>query len=97
MASTTFGLFVLGALTFRLRKQQSAEQREAIIVVGAILVAATFLVFGDAVLGQIAQKGFRDESRMAVYIITMRSILQLLTDTDTGPLLMFFRCFAINP
>ena len=75
IASTAFGLFVLGALTLRLRKQKFAEQREAIIVVGALLVAATFLVFGDAVLGQIAQKGFRDESRMAVYIITMRSIL----------------------
>jgi O-antigen ligase len=75
IASTAFGLFVLGALTLRLRKKKFAEQREAIIVVGALLVAATFLVFGDAVLGQIAQKGFRDESRMAVYIITMRSIL----------------------
>ena len=59
----------------RLRKQQSAEQREAIIVVGALLVGATFLVFGDAVLGRIGQQGFSDENRMAVYIITMRSIL----------------------
>jgi O-antigen ligase len=75
IASTAFGLFVLGALTLRLRKQQSVEQREAIIVVGALLVAATFLVFGDAVLGKIAQRGFGDESRVAVYIITMRSIL----------------------
>ena len=31
IGSTAFGLFVLGALTLRLRKQQSAEQREAII------------------------------------------------------------------
>jgi len=38
-------------------------------------VAATFLVFGDAVLGKIAQRGFNDESRIGVYIITMRSIL----------------------
>src|SRR5262249_30057662 len=75
IASTAFGLFVLGALTVTLRKQQSAEQREAIIVVSAFLVAATFLVFGDAVLGKIALRGFHDESRMAVYIITMRSIL----------------------
>src|SRR5215470_9831062 len=75
IASTAFGLFVLGALTLRLRKQQSVEQREAIIVVGALLVAATFLVFGDAVLGKIAQRGFNDESRIGVYIITMRSIL----------------------
>ena len=35
IAATAFGLFVLGALTLRLRKQQFAEQREAIIVVGA--------------------------------------------------------------
>ena len=76
IASTALGLFVLGALTLRLRKQQSAEQREAIIVVGALLVAAAFLVFGDVVVGKITQQGFRDESRMAVYMITMRSILE---------------------
>ena len=75
IASTAFGLFVLGALTLRLRKQQSVEQREAIIVVGALLVATTFLVFGDAVIGKITQAGLRDASRMPVYIITMRSIL----------------------
>ena len=69
------GLFVLGALTLRLRKHRSAEQREAIIVFGALLVAAAFLVFGDVVVGKITQQGFRDESRMAVYMITMRSIL----------------------
>src|SRR5262249_3067070 len=49
--------------------------REAIILVGALLVAAVFLVFGDAVVGKIARQGLNDESRMAVYIITMRSIL----------------------
>jgi len=75
IASTAFGFFVLGLLTLRLRKQQSAEQREAIIVVAAVLVAVTFLVFGDNVLGRTALYGFRDESRMAVYIITIRSIL----------------------
>ncbi len=73
--STALGLFVLGALTLRQRKRQFAEQREAIIVFGALLVAATFLVFGDLVVGKITQQGFRDESRMAVYMITMRSIL----------------------
>ena len=58
IVSTALGLFVLGALTLRLRKQQSAEQREAIIVVGAFLVAVTFLVFGDLVVGKITQEGF---------------------------------------
>jgi O-antigen ligase len=75
IASTALGVVVLATLTARLRKQQSVEQREAIIVVGALLMAATFVVFGDAVVGKIAQEGLRDASRMPVYIITMRSIL----------------------
>jgi O-antigen ligase len=75
IAATIAGLIVLGALTLRLRKPQFAEQREAIIVIGALLVAATFLIFGDIVAGKITQQGFRDESRMAVYAIAMRSIL----------------------
>jgi O-antigen ligase len=75
IVSTALGLFVLGALTLKLRKQQFAEQREAIIIVGAFLVAAAFLVFGDLVVGKITRQGFGDESRIAVYTITMRSIL----------------------
>ena len=75
ITSTVLGLFALGALTLRLRKQQFAEQREAVIVIGAVLVAVTFLVFGDIVAGKIAQEGFRDQSRMAAYTIAVRSIL----------------------
>ena len=75
IASTALGLFVLGALTLRLRKKHSVEQSEAIIAIGALLVAATFLAFGDALLGKITNQGLRDASRMSVYIITMRSIL----------------------
>ncbi len=75
IAATAFGLFVLATLTIRLRKQQSAEQREAIIIVGAMLMAGTFLAFGDVTIGKIAQEGFRDANRIAVYLITMRSIL----------------------
>ena len=75
IAATAFGLFVLATLILTPRKQKSVEQREAIIVVGALLVAATFLVFGDVVVGKVAQRGFTDESRMPVYMITVRSIL----------------------
>jgi O-antigen ligase len=75
IVSTALGLFVLAALTLKLRKQQFAEQRGAIIVFGALLVAAAFLTFGDLVVGKIARQGFGDESRMAVYTITMRTIL----------------------
>ena len=75
MTSTIVGLFVLGALTVRLRKQQFAEQREAVIVLGAVLVAVTFLVFGDSIAGKVAQEGFHDDSRLAVYKIAVRSIV----------------------
>ena len=75
IAATTLALLVLAALTLRLRKHKFAEQREAIIVVGALLVAATVLAFGDVVAGKIAQQGFRSESRMALDTIVIRSIL----------------------
>jgi O-antigen ligase len=65
----------LAALTLRPRRRQFAEQREAVIACGALLVAATFLVFGDLVVGKIAERGLGDESRMAVYTIAMRSVL----------------------
>ena len=73
--STALGLFVLGALTLKTRKQGSVEQRAAIIIFGALLVGVAFLAFGDVVVGRITQQGFRDNSRMAVYTIAMRSIL----------------------
>ena len=75
ITATVMGLLVLAALTLRLRKNQFAEQREAIIVIGVLFVAAIFLAFGDVVVGKIAQEGFRDESRMAVQTIVIRSIL----------------------
>jgi O-antigen ligase len=75
IAATVMGLLVLAALTLRLRKNNFAEQREAIIVVGVLFVAATFLAFGDVVAGKIALEGFGDEGRMALQTITIRSIL----------------------
>src|SRR5262249_27733618 len=76
IVSTALGLFVLGALTLRLRRrQQFAEQGEAIVVFGALLVAAAFLVFSDLVVGKIARRGFGDESRIAIYPIPPRSLL----------------------
>ena len=45
------------------------------MLLGALLVAATFLVFGDVIVGKITQQGLGDAGRMPVYIITMRSIL----------------------
>ena len=38
-------------------------------------MGAIFLIFGDVVLGKISQLGFRDQGRIGLYVITMRSIL----------------------
>ena len=44
-------------------------------IAGAVLVSAIFLIFGDVLLGKMSQLGFRDQSRIGLYVITMRSIL----------------------
>jgi O-antigen ligase len=79
IASTGFGLCVLGVLTLWRRKQRLAPSNVIVIiitiVVGALLVGAIFFVFGDLVLGKISQFGFRDQGRMGLYVITIRSIL----------------------
>ena len=75
IGATALALLVLGLLTIRRRKNGSAEQREAIIVLGALLLAATTLAFGDIFFGKLTQQGLYDASRMQVYIITIGSIL----------------------
>lgn len=73
--STGFGLFALAILSLKGGRQRSPEQREAIIVVGALLVAVALLAFGDLVAGRITQQGLYDKGRVAIYAITLRSIL----------------------
>ena len=99
IGSTALGLLVLGALTLRLRKQQSAEQRVAIILFGAFLVAATFLVFGDLVIGKITQEGLRDdESHRGLHDHDeIHPCGSVDSDTDTGPSLTCSQCSEINP
>jgi O-antigen ligase len=76
IAATAFGLCVLGTLTLRRRKQPFAQSDVIIIIiVGALLVGAVFLIFGDVVLGKISHEGLRDQGRIGLYVITMRSIL----------------------
>jgi O-antigen ligase len=74
IASTCFGLCVLGALTLR-RSKRPFAQSMIIIVVGALVVGTIFLMFGDVVLGKISQVGFSDRGRIGLYGIAMRSIL----------------------
>jgi hypothetical protein len=75
--STALGFFVLGALTLKTHKQGLVEQRATIIIFGAVLGGVVFLAFGDSVVGRITQQGLYDNSRMAVYTIMMRSILDV--------------------
>jgi len=78
IAATAFGVCVLGALTLWRRKQRFAQNAGIIMIMvagGALLVGAIFLFFGDLVLGKISQVGFRDQGRLGLYVITMRSIL----------------------
>jgi O-antigen ligase len=73
--ATGLGLFVLGVLTLKARTKGSVEQRVAIIIFGALLLGVTVFAFGDLLVGRITEQGFSDKGRMAVYTITMRSIL----------------------
>jgi O-antigen ligase len=73
--STALGLFVVAILSLKTRRQGSPEQRRAVIVLGAFLVAVAFLAFGDVVAGRIAQQGVYDKGRIALYTTTLRSIL----------------------
>jgi O-antigen ligase len=78
IAATCFGVCVLGALTLWRRKQRLEQNAGMIIIIivgGALLVGAIFLFFGDLVLGKISQVGFRDQGRLGLYVIAMRSIL----------------------
>jgi O-antigen ligase len=75
ITATAVGLLVLTALSLRTRNQGSVAQRVAIIIFVAVLAGATFVAFGDTLVGRITQLGFHDSSRLAVYTIVIRSIL----------------------
>jgi len=74
IVATGLGLFVLGVLTFS-RSEKRATEPVAIVIFGTVLVAVALFAFGDALVDNIARRGLNDTSRMAVYLITLRSIL----------------------
>jgi O-antigen ligase len=90
--ATGLGLFVLAASTFRRRRRRAAELLET-IAFGTVLVAAVFLVFGDAFVGKLGERGLADTNRIAVNALALRSIRDapltgygLGTFTDVFPL-----------
>jgi O-antigen ligase len=72
--ATGIGLSALGVMTFMRGKRRPNVLLET-VVVGAVLGAATLFAFGDAFVANIAERGVRDTGRMAVYLITLWSIL----------------------
>lgn len=72
--STGLGLFVLGVLARR-RGQNRVKEPLGTILFGVVLVAATLLAFGGLLAGSLEERGLYDAGRMAVYLLTLRSIL----------------------
>jgi O-antigen ligase len=74
--ATAFGLFVLGGLTLMRSEKRGAKQTAA-VVFGFVLVGATVVAFGEVFIGSVAERGVQDSNRLAVYAITLRSILDV--------------------
>lgn len=72
--ATGFGLGVLGVLAHR---HGSSRKRQALgpILFGLALLAATVYAFGGIFFGNLDERGISDASRMSVYLLTWRSIL----------------------
>jgi O-antigen ligase len=74
IVATGVGLFVLAVLALSGGNKGFSGRRE--LVLGLSFVAAIMLLaFGDLFFGQVAERGLSDQSRMAVYLIMLRSIL----------------------
>ena len=68
--STAFGLLVLAGFHFRQRTGGSTRQRVAIML-GAVLVIAGLVGFGDILAERIVRQGLYDQDRFAVYRIVV--------------------------
>ncbi|MBI1203308.1 MAG: hypothetical protein GC182_12420 [Rhodopseudomonas sp.] len=75
IVSTAFAGFVMMAMAFGRSRTQAIDQRDILFFL-IFVIATIFAAFGDAILGRIGEQGFSDESRMAVYRLTVDSIWQ---------------------
>jgi O-antigen ligase len=71
--STGLGLFVLTVLMFSRRGARQSRQLVTLIFTTTLFVAV-LAAFGDVFFGRVAEQGFHDETRMAVYKLALRSI-----------------------
>jgi len=72
--ATGLGLFVLALSTFRRRNKKRPNELLEAIAFGTVLVCAVFLVFGDVFVGKLGERGLTDTNRIAVNIISLRSL-----------------------
>jgi O-antigen ligase len=72
--AVSIGLIVLCTLTM-MRPNWHGQKSLIVGMCGASLALATLFAFGDIFLGALAERGFDDSNRIAIYLITLRSIL----------------------
>ena len=73
LIATASGLFALGILLLSGRNVGFTGRVEFLLF-GSFLAGAVLWAFGDAIFGQITEKGIADNNRVAVYMIMLRSI-----------------------
>ncbi len=74
--STGLGLFVLCLLMFSRRGAQHGRQLVMLLFI-VTLLSAVLAAFGDVFFGRISEAGLHDETRLAVYKLTVRSIFDV--------------------
>ena len=72
--ATSLGVIVWAALTLG-RTHRASIERRMVVILGSALVAVVFVTFGDTFFGKLAEAGLADPSRIRVYNITLKSIL----------------------
>lgn len=78
--ATGFGLIIFSGLWARRETDSGRSKKEKILrtlVAALVLIAiaaAMFLAFGDRFFGKVTEAGLTDSTRLAVYVITLRSI-----------------------
>ncbi len=76
VVSAGAGLLVLGLLVHRRRRGRDSRRLGSILF-AAVLVAATVYAFGGVLFGNFDERGVSDGSRIAVYLLSLRSILDM--------------------
>ncbi|WP_036282440.1 O-antigen ligase [Methylocystis sp. ATCC 49242] len=72
--ATALGVFALLAMSFSRQQRRGGDRVEAVVFIAVALVAS-FMFFGDLIVGRMATSGLEDTSRISVYVVVMRSIL----------------------